>query len=96
MRVGFACSLALAIAGLAERSACAHSLCVDLLPDEGWWGGVTTLGTKAPYGLKAKSLSFDIRRFNYENQVVPLMLPTRGRCGFPRARISEGQPPTIQ
>ena len=42
--------------------------------------GVTRLGTKAPYGLKAKALSFDIRNFNYENQVAPLMLSTKGRC----------------
>ena len=75
--VGFG---AVALMALAGGPACGHSLRVELLPDEGWWGGVTTLGTKAPYGLKAKALSFDIRNFNYENQVAPLMLSTKGRC----------------
>ena len=66
------CALALA-SGAAE-------LKVEVLPGEGWWGGATTFGTKAPYGLNAQTLNFDIRFDNYSNQATPLMLSTKGRC----------------
>ena len=66
------CALALA-SGAAE-------LKVEVLPGEGWWGGATTFGTKAPYGLNAQALNFDIRFDNYSNQATPLMLSTKGRC----------------
>ena len=46
-------------------------LTVRIEPGEGWWGGATTLGTKAPFGLNASSLSFDIRKDNYSNQAAP-------------------------
>ena len=52
----------------------AGELKVSVLPGEGWWGGATLFGTKAPYGLNAKSLAFDIRTDNYGNQAAPLML----------------------
>ncbi len=57
-----------------------EELKVTVLPGEGWWGGLTTLGTKAPYGLNAKSFDFDMRVNNYGNQAVPLMLSTKGRA----------------
>ena len=60
-------------------AACAGELKVPVLPDEGWWGGATTYGTKAPFGLNAKSLSFDLRKTNDGNQAAPLMLSTKGR-----------------
>jgi len=56
-----------------------ETLEVKLLPGEGWWGGATTFGTKAPYGLRAKTLSFDIGTDNYSNQAAPLMVSTKGR-----------------
>lgn len=59
--------------------ASAMSLKVSVLPGEGWWGGATTFGTKAPYGLKASALDFDIRSDNYSNQTVPFMVSTKGR-----------------
>ena len=82
-----------ALMALAGGSACGHSLRVELLQDEGWWGGATKLGTKAPYGLKAKALSFDISRFNYENQVAPLMLSTLNEY---RACFKMGGQPLVQ
>ena len=66
---------------LALHSALAggQGLTVRLLPGEGWWGGATTLGTKAPYGLNG-SVDFDIRKENYGNQVAPLLVSTKGRA----------------
>ena len=58
----------------------AAELKVEVLPGEGWWGGATTLGTQAPFGLNAKEVSFDIRKANYSNQAAPLMLSTKGRA----------------
>lgn len=52
---------------------------VDIRPGEGWWGGATTFGTKAPFGLVTTNLSFDIRKDNYSNQATPLLLSTQGR-----------------
>ena len=57
----------------------AEELKVKVLPGEGWWGGATVYGTKAPYGLKADAVDFDIRKINYENQAVPLLVSTKGR-----------------
>ena len=56
-----------------------EDLAVRIEPGEGWWGGATTLGTKAPFGLNASSLSFDIRKDNYSNQAAPFLVSTRGR-----------------
>ena len=70
-------AVALCLAGLVAGAA---ELKVELLPGEGWWGGATTLGTKTPFGLNATALEFDIRKENYSNQAVPLMLSTKGRC----------------
>ena len=58
----------------------AAELKVEVLPGEGWWGGATTLGRKAPFGLNATALEFDLRKENYGNQAVPIMLSTKGRC----------------
>ena len=58
----------------------ADELKVQVLPGEGWWGGATTYGTKEPFGLNAKSCSFDLRKTNDGNQAAPLMLSTKGRC----------------
>ena len=52
---------------------------VPVLPGEGWWGGATTFGTKAPYGLVG-TVSFDIRKENYGNQAAPLLVSTKGRA----------------
>lgn len=72
--------IALASALFASASVCSgERLAVGLLPGEGWWGGATTLGAKAPYGLNAQTLAFDIRFNNYSNQAVPLLVSTKGR-----------------
>ncbi len=73
MRVVTAVALATALAAGAEE------LKVKVLPGEGWWGGATVYGTKAPYGLKTSAVDFDIRKMNYENQAVPLLVSTKGR-----------------
>jgi hypothetical protein len=39
-----------ATAGFAQNSA-QSELKLDLLPNEAWWGGAVTLGTKMPYGI---------------------------------------------
>lgn len=70
----------LAVALLAATfSHAGESLDVELLPGEGWWGGATTLGMKAPFGLNAQTLAFDIRFDNYGNQAAPLLVSTKGR-----------------
>ncbi len=56
-----------------------ESLELALLPGEGWWGGATVFGTKAPYGLNASTLDFDIRTQNYGNQAAPFLVSTKGR-----------------
>ena len=67
-------------AAAAAIAVCAGELRVSVLPGEGWWGGATTYGTKAPFGLNAKAHSFDIRKTNDANQAAPQMLSTKGRC----------------
>ncbi|MCQ2388417.1 MAG: glycoside hydrolase family 31 protein [Kiritimatiellae bacterium] len=52
---------------------------VKLLPGEGWWGAATTLGRKAPFGLAAKDVEFDVRHSNLSNQAAPVMLSNKGR-----------------
>ena len=76
MKNAMLCALTVA----AAWTLAAETKTVELLPGEGWWGGATTLGTKAPFGLNAKALDFDIRFDNYSNQATPLMLSTKGRC----------------
>ena len=69
----FAVCLALGHAAQAEI------LTVPVLEGEGWFGGATTFGAKAPYGLRTPALKFDIRSNNYSNQAVPFLLSTKGR-----------------
>ncbi|HCG19426.1 MAG TPA: glycoside hydrolase [Verrucomicrobia bacterium] len=69
----FAACLALGHAAQAEI------LTVPVLEGEGWFGGATTFGAKAPYGLRTPALKFDIRSNNYSNQAVPFLLSTKGR-----------------
>ena len=57
----------------------AATLTVQVRPGEGWWGGATTFGMKAPYALKTSRLEFDLRTDNYSNQIAPLMVSTCGR-----------------
>lgn len=67
--LGIACSAMLGAA----------TLTVEVRPGEGWWGGATTFGTKAPYALKTETLAFDLIRNNYGNQTAPFMVSTGGR-----------------
>ena len=90
MKNAFVCAL-IALCAVSVR---ADRLELVLEPGEGWWGGATTFGSQAPYGLRARSLEFDLRVKNYENQAAPLLLSTHGRwvwCdkGF-AAKLADG------
>ena len=45
--------------------------------DEYWWGGATALGSKMPYAAPLETI--DIANHNYNNQVSPLLVSSRGR-----------------
>jgi hypothetical protein len=65
-----------ATAGLAQDSA-QSELKLDLLPNEGWWGGAVTLGTKMPYGVAPIDINLD--GDNRGNQYAPLLVSSKGR-----------------
>ena len=69
-----------AVAAAMALSAGASELTVPVLPGEGWWGGLTLNGTKAPLALKTSALAFDLRTDNGYNQAAPVMLSTKGRA----------------
>ena len=48
-----------------------------LLPNEAWWGGATTLGSKMPFG--AAPLEINLNGDNRGNQYAPLLLSSKGR-----------------
>ena len=50
---------------------------IDLLPDEYWWGGFTGLGYQMPY--KAETPKYDLRKEDFNNQSVPLLVSNKGR-----------------
>ena len=50
---------------------------IKSLDGEYWWGGVTALGSKMPYIQPMES--FDLSSQNNNNQVVPLLLSSKGR-----------------
>ena len=50
---------------------------IKSLDGEYWWGGVTALGSKMPYIQPMES--FDLSSQNNNNQVVPLLVSSKGR-----------------
>jgi alpha-glucosidase len=50
---------------------------IDVLPDECWWGGVVAFGNKMPYEAPLRWI--DLARDGNNNQLVPLLLSSRGR-----------------
>lgn len=50
---------------------------IKSLDGEYWWGGVTALGSKMPYIQPMGS--FDLSSQNNNNQVVPLLVSSKGR-----------------
>ena len=65
-----------ATAGFAQDSA-QSELKLDLLPNEAWWGGAVTLGTKMPYGVAPIDINLD--GDNRGNQYAPLLVSSKGR-----------------
>ena len=68
---------------------------VSILPGEGWWGMATTYGTKEPFGIATREFSGGIVANNLSNQVVPLMVSSKGRyvwCDEPFSfRLGDGK-----
>ena len=50
---------------------------LDLLPNEVWWGGATTLGNKMPFGTAP--LEINLHGDNRGNQYAPLLVSSKGR-----------------
>ena len=65
-----------ATVGFAQDSA-QSELKLDLLPNEAWWGGAVTLGTKMPYGVAPIDINLD--GDNRGNQYAPLLVSSKGR-----------------
>ncbi|MDR0894609.1 MAG: glycoside hydrolase family 31 protein [Prevotellaceae bacterium] len=56
---------------------CAHTLRIVPFADEYWWGGVVALGSRMPYLHPLNEI--DLSRDGYNNQLVPLLLSSKGR-----------------
>ncbi len=65
-----------ATAAMAQDSA-QSELKLKLLPNEGWWGGATVLGTKMPFGTAPIAINLD--GDNRGNQAAPLLISSKGR-----------------
>ena len=52
-------------------------LSLEVLPEEGWWGGAVTLGSTMPFG--ATPIDIDLNGDNRGNQAAPLLLSSKGR-----------------
>ena len=63
-----------ATVGFAQDSA-PSELKLDLLPNEVWWGGAVTLGTKMPYGVAPIDINLD--GDNRGNQYAPLLVSSK-------------------
>jgi hypothetical protein len=66
-----------ATAGFAQDSAQPERK-LDLLPNDAWWGGAVTLGTKMPYGVAPIDINLD--GDNRGNQNAPLLVSSLPRC----------------
>src|SRR5258708_35345560 len=61
---------------LAQHTALSQ-LRLDRLPNEFWWGGAVTLGTRMPYGVAPIDINLD--GDNRGNQSAPLPISSKGR-----------------
>lgn len=50
---------------------------ISNLPGEKWWGGLVAAGNQMPY--KADARIYDLNKENWNNQIVPLMVSSKGR-----------------
>lgn len=50
---------------------------ISNLPGEKWWGGLVAAGNQMPYG--AGDRIYDLTKENLNNQIVPLMISSKGR-----------------
>ena len=50
---------------------------LECLPEEVWWGGAVTLGTRMPFG--ETPIDIDLNGDNLGNQAAPLLLSSKGR-----------------
>ncbi len=55
-----------------------NSFSTNLLPNEMWWGGLSSNGYKMPYD-KTTNLTIDLWANNDENQSQPLLISSKGR-----------------
>ncbi|MDD6473877.1 MAG: glycoside hydrolase family 31 protein [Bacteroidales bacterium] len=60
-----------------EKQATGGDLVVAPLEGEFWWGGMTALGSKMPYASDTRL--WNLERQNENNQIVPLLLSSKGR-----------------
>ena len=58
-------------------AAAPSKLALTIQPDEGWWGGAVTLGSKMPYGVVP--IAIDLHGDNRGNQYAPLLISSKGR-----------------
>jgi len=72
----FAAFFLSATAALAQHTALSE-LHLDRLPNECWWGGAVTLGSRMPYG--AAPIDINLDGDNRGNQSAPLLISSKGR-----------------
>ena len=71
------CGSVLLAASARAQDSVRSQLQLRLLPNEAWWGGATTLGSKMPFG--AMPLEINLDGDNRGNQYAPLLLSSKGR-----------------
>ena len=59
------------------QSVAPTELKLNLQPNEFWWGGAVTLGSKTPYGVSA--IDIDLHGDNRGNLYAPLLISSHGR-----------------
>ena len=62
---------------LSADDAVRSELSLECLPEEVWWGGAVTLGTRMPFG--ETPIDIDLNGDNRGNQYAPLLLSSKGR-----------------
>jgi alpha-glucosidase len=70
-------SLFLTVLPVCAQNTMKSELQLGLLPNEAWWGGATTLGSKMPFGTVA--LEINLHGDNRGNQYAPLLVSSKGR-----------------
>ncbi|MDR3366835.1 MAG: glycoside hydrolase family 31 protein [Prevotellaceae bacterium] len=65
---------------LGSHASAQHVTEIKSLPGEYWWGGVVAYGARMPYVQPLEE--FDLAKQNNNNQVVPLLLSSKGRYAW--------------